>query len=90
MVISFYMKGNNKSTKYELVESLAPSSKIPKADSMDGTIGDIFNKEVNDSNHSRCVHVKLLFQFQFMNPHGFGCLHIGYRAVLKFELLKVQ
>lgn len=47
MVISFYMKGNNKSTKYELVESLAPSSKIPKADSMDGTIGDIFNKEVN-------------------------------------------
>ena len=65
-------------------------SKIPKADSMDGTIGDIFNKEVNDSNHSRCVHVKLLFQFQFMNPHGFGCLHIGYRAVLKFELLKVQ
>ncbi|XP_078316528.1 nucleoporin NDC1-like [Crassostrea virginica] len=40
------MKGNNKSTKYELVESLAPSSKIPKADSMDGTIGDIFNKEV--------------------------------------------
>ena len=56
MVISFYMKGNNKSTKYELVESLAPSSKIPKADSMDGTIGDIFNKEVNDSNHSRCVN----------------------------------
>ena len=57
---------------------------------MDGTIGDIFNKEVNDSNHSRCVNVKLLFQFQFTNPHGFGCLHIGYRAVLKFELLKVQ
>lgn len=50
MVISFYMKGNNKSTKYELVESLAPSSKILRADSMDGTIGDIFNKEVNDTN----------------------------------------
>ena len=90
MVISYYMKGNNKSTKYELVESLAPSSKISKADSMDGTIGDIFNKEVNDSNHSRCVNIWLLFHYQFMNLQGFGCLHIGYHAVLKFELLEVQ
>lgn len=34
------------STKYGLIDSLAPSSKIIPTESMDGTIGDVYNKEV--------------------------------------------
>lgn len=45
------------STKYGLIDSLAPSSKIIPTESMDGTIGDVYNKEVRRRNFTpMCVY----------------------------------
>lgn len=55
------------STKYGLIDSLAPSSKIIATESMDGTIGDVYNKEVrrrvmdqSDTILHRCVFMTWL------------------------------
>lgn len=59
------------STKYGLIDSLAPSSKIIPTESMDGTIGDVYNKEVrrrvmdqSDTNFTpMCVYDLVKSQF---------------------------